>query len=279
MIATLNRLTITREWLAGLLSISLVFAPFGCEISGGTLLPGGGDDDDPLGLTSRGLFVNENVSDELLLAGRGAEGEYFVYGSRSASGALGEIDSVVVVDSNGAESFLAFESGRPVRAQGPDGSFVAISYESVSLDHLAAQVSLFDAASGETQAFEIDVNPLAVAADVASQVEELTGLDLPVVDPDAALQKTLHHQDVRVTFFSPLLLVAPFFVAIGLATVILGQIVIAVYALIAATLQSALLLALLPFFALAGLLDDTSVSIRPATLDEIFGVIPEPARF
>jgi len=76
-----------REWLVALLALALVIAPFGCQIQ--SIIDGGSDNTDGNGLDTQtaGLFLNEDTSDPLIVAGRNADGDaFYVYGTRTPAG-------------------------------------------------------------------------------------------------------------------------------------------------------------------------------------------------
>ncbi|MBI5864229.1 MAG: hypothetical protein HZB38_06955 [Planctomycetes bacterium] len=113
---------IVNEWLAGVLCVSLLLAPMGGCPQNGDNTGDGGDSS-----TSSGLFINQDSSGNVLMAARGQDGaEFFVFGSRGANGGLEEVDSILVRTASDEEAFVTFESGRPVHAQGPDGSYCHI---------------------------------------------------------------------------------------------------------------------------------------------------------
>jgi len=215
-----------------------------------------------------------------LVAGWNANGDaFFVFGTRADDGALEEIESILVRMADGEESFIAFESGRPVHVQGPDGSYVHITYEEVSPQRLAANVELYNAATAEKSAYTADIDLEQTAAEIAELVRAATGQELETtalvggeaVDKDG-------RQRVRITIFSPLYaaFVLPLLAAVGLMTIILGQVLVAVYVLVAATLELVLLAVFLPLFLMAEILSDVVFRVELVPLSLIFDFLPPP---
>jgi uncharacterized membrane protein len=266
--------TIGWEWFCALTCYSLLIAPFGCELTAGG--PGGGLLGGLGGALDTGLFINEDGDDPLLIAGRNADGDaFFVFGTRNDSGGLEEIESIVVRTAGGDESFMAFQSGRPVHVEGADGSYAHISYEEVSAERLTAHVELYDAATGQESAYTVDVDLEQTAQQIAALVADVTGQEL---DASALSTAKESRQRVRITIFSPLyaLLVMPIVAAVALTTVILGQVLVAVYALVAATVQLVLLAVFSPLFLLAEILSDTVWRVEIVPLSLIFDSLPTP---
>ena len=169
--------TIGREWFWMLTCYSLVIAPFGCQ-----LLSGRPDDGLGVGVgpaLETGLFINEDPDDPLLVAGQNAGGDaFFVFGTRDQSGDLEEIESISVRTADGEESFVVFESGRPVHIQGPDGSYLHISYEEISPERLSANVELYDANTTEKSTYTVDIDLEQTAAEIAELVRSVTGQEM-----------------------------------------------------------------------------------------------------
>src|ERR1044072_174852 len=106
-----------RDWFCGLTCLSLVLAPMaGCPRNGG----GGDDDDGGDPKSAPGLYINDDRNADAIVGAPAPDGAvFFVYGKRGAAGALTEVDSIAVSTADGKDAFVAFESGRPVHAQGP----------------------------------------------------------------------------------------------------------------------------------------------------------------
>jgi len=269
------------EWLCALLCFSLLVAPFGCQLQARLFEDladalGGGSD--------AGLFINSDHTSPLLAGGRNAAGDaFFVFGTRTPDGGIDEIESILVRESDGKESFVAFESGRPVHVQAPDGSYAHATYTDVSPERLAATVELFNAADGSRSTYDVEIDLQQAAEEVAAALRAATGRDVPVTEVDSA-GKASHPADkpgaaqVRITVLSPLFtgFVAPLLISVGLMTIMLGQIVIATYAAVAVALQAVVLAIFAPFFLIAELLSDAIVRIELTPLTLIFASLPPP---
>jgi len=274
-------LRVGREWLSGLLSVAVILAPFGCRLQSVDLGDGGLLDDLFGGSDSdAGLFLNQDETSPLLLAGRDEAGNvFYVFGTRDADGDLEEIEAVSVKTAGGEESFLAFESGRPTHVEGPNGSYAHATYTEVSAKRLAADVELYNAADDTKQQFPVEIDLEQTAQQVAAAVEQATGRSLETTEvADAGTGKSVSTSQVRVTIFSPLFtgIIAPFIISIGLATIILGQMVIALVALVAAALQAVVLVIFSPLFLLAEMLSDVVFRIELIPLTSLFISLPPP---
>lgn len=273
---------VLREWLAGLASLSLIVAPFGCQLTDGSSGGGGGGGgaaDDP---NRAGLFIGETSDGPLLLAARNAQGDaLFAYGTRDAAGYLREVDSIVIRTAAGEESFILFESGRPTRVQGPDGSFARIVYAEVSAQRLAGTVELFDAASGATESHAVDIDLTLSAAQVAEQVRAATGRMLETVALDdfataKALGAKADHELARITIFSPFFafFVAPFVAIVSTLTIIVGQIVTVLFAVVSTVVRALVLAVFAPVFLLTAILGGASVRVELLPLSTLFSTVP-----
>ncbi len=273
---------IAREWLAATLIFSLVILTPGCQfqLSGDGLGLDLGDVDTSIDPTRlNGLLLDDGSDDGAILAARGTLGSFFVYGTRDAAGGIERVDQILVIDSDGAESFLAFESGRPVHAEGPDGSYVHVVYDSVSSLQLVAQVQIYSVASDEVTRYTVEIDLAETAQAIADRVREVTGVELATTDVTAGvtLEKSGSDQ-TRVTIFSPLFsaIVLPFVALMNAMTVILGQILTALSAIVTAVVYSVLIVALSPFILVAELLSQSIVNIRVIPLIDVFGALPPP---
>jgi hypothetical protein len=270
-----------REWFCGLMCLSLVLAPMaGCPNNAGD--GGGGEGDGVDNKTATGLYINSDNNAEAIVGARGQDGAvFFVYGTRGPNGGLGQIDSIAVTTADSKNAFVAFESGRPVHAEGPDGSYVHISYSNVTALSLDASIALFDASTGGTTNYQTSIDLRQTAADVATLVQERTGLAItPVSVVDGGTiqtGKTLDRASVRITIL-PLyaIVVLPLAAAVYAMTVILGQVLYAVFAVVAQVVQVLLLIILSPIFLIAQIFSGAVIRVRPATLDEIFDSVPYP---
>lgn len=268
MRSTLRR--VAREWLIGLTCFSLVIAPMGCTV---TIPPLEEPSDDAL--PTQGMILNES-SGEVLLAGKSPSGgAYFVYGSRDGSGGIAEVDAILAQDADGKESYIVFESGRPTYVRGPDGSYANVTYTSLSMDRLAVSAEVYDAGANQKTVYEMDVNPLESLEEVAQLVADTTGQPIETPQVSDASAKTSTYA-TKITIFSPLftLLVAPFLVLWGFTTILLGQILAAIYAVVIFATKALLLTIFAPLYLIAALLDDTIINISLAPLTAVFAVLP-----
>lgn len=272
-----------REWIQfgrEVLTIGVVTAlalgPAGCQL--GALPPGGGG---PLPGDLKklnGLMINDSPADGLLMAARNAAGDaFFVYGTRTASGRLDEVEQILVRTADGAESFIAFESGRPVHAEGPAGDYLHIMYDEVSTERLAGELEIFSAADGTVETFPFDVDLQQAAEQIAERIEQLTGQEVALTTVEDGQLKTGPMQ-TRITVFSPLFaaVVLPFVLLIEVVTVIVGQVLELISAVATVAVYSVLLVALAPFFAISELLSGSVINIRVVPLFDAFTAIPPP---
>ncbi|MEW6253523.1 MAG: hypothetical protein AB1716_23005 [Planctomycetota bacterium] len=268
-----------REWLVALCSYALVVAPFGCQIEGALIdgSGGGGDDTGP-GLTSVGLFVNTDLTSPVIAGGRNAAGDtFFVYGGRSAEGRIARLDSILVRTAAGAESFIRFEAGRPVRLQGADGANLQITYQEVSATRLLAQATAFDASGAQVAAQTIDINLQRTAEQVAQMVQSVTGRTLVVPDEgdvDAAKLlngKTDARQQGRfIALTVAVALVVLSRVLIGTS----GQVLNTLFEGLAASVATLLLAIYSPVFLFAALLAEVVSNVFSTPLLRVFVYLP-----
>lgn len=270
--------SIAREWLAALACYSLLIAPFGCQLVGGGPdlgdVPGVGPD--------AGLFIHDDFSDPLLVAGRNDDGDaFFVYGTRNSDGGLEEVEAIVVEQAGGERSFIAFESGRPVHVEGPNGSFVHITYTEVSAERLVARVEFFNAVDEVTQTFPVEIDLRAVLQAIVSQVERVTGRELPITQVEEDITgggKIRHAEQVRVTVFSPLfaIFVVPVVAIVALTQLILGQVLLAIVDGLTLAVRNVLFHALAPLFIVAALLNVSITRVQLVGIGTIFESVPPP---
>ena len=267
--------TVGREWFWILTCFALVVSPFGCQLRDGSIIDIFAGD----GSFEQGLFINDGDNGPLIVAGQTADGAaFFVYGTRNEDGGLDEVESIVVRGSDGTESFITFESGRPVHVQGTGGSYAHIRYEQVSSARLTAAVELYDAETGATEQYDVDVDLDQLATQVADLVRNATGLELAATSVvDGTLMSKDTNQRVRITILSPmfLLFVVPLVAVVGLTSVILGQVLAAVHAIVVATVRATLLAVFAPLFLLAGILAQVTVRVYLTPLSEIFDALPD----
>lgn len=265
---------LAREWLVTLLALALVIAPFGCQIQ--SIIDGGSDntDGDSLDTHTAGMFLNEDTSDPLMVAGRNAAGDaFYVYGTRAVGGAVGEVESILIRTAAGQEALIVFELGRPVYLEGPDGSYARITYNEVSLQRLQATVVVYDAVTQTTETAEAEVDLQKTATEVAALVESVTGrtLELPTAPADTA--------KLSQRALGPLLqvlLVVPMLALSQLMIVIMGQMMTAVFAAVTVAFQAAVVAAFWPLFMFAALLGEVTVRVESVPLLDIFIELPPP---
>ncbi len=279
---TTNRAAVRQlrnDWLAGLLCVSLIVGPMGgC--------PNGPDLGDLLGVgENAGLFVNNDFSNPLLMAGRNDPGDgFFVYGTRDGDGNLEEIEAIVVRQTNGDESFITFESGRPRRAQGPRGSFVDITYTEVSTQRLAATVEFYNADDDVSDSFPVEIDLQAALQTIVSTVQDITGQALPITEVEedgSGGGKIRAVEQTRVTVFSPLFVafVLPIVALVAFTQLVLGQILIAIQALIVTAVQGILFNVFAPLFIVAELLNVSITRVQVAGIGTIFDTVPDRPEF
>ncbi len=262
-----------REWLVGLLSYALVVAPFGCEFQL-DLLGGDGTGDSDLTTSSAGFFLNQDTSDALLAAGRNAAGDaFFVYGTHTASGGIGEVESILIQTAAGASSFIMFESGRPVHLEDPNGNYVHIKYDEISTARLAVTADVHDAAAGTTETQSVEVDLTLAAAQVAQAVSELTGqtLEVPAVSADAS---KVQHRALGGLLYT--ILVLPMVLLTEMMILIMGQVMQAIFLAVTVALQAVVLAAFAPLFLFAALFNDVAVTVELVPLLDIFIELPSP---
>jgi hypothetical protein len=189
-----------------------------------------------------------------------------------------------------------------VHARGPDGSYVHVTYSEISTERLRATAELYNAATGEKLTYPVEIDLRQTATQVAELVLSITGRELEVLTEDqarasaggtarqldAAAGETGHLtcpaeklsglERVRITIFSPLfgIFVLPLVALVMLTTVILGQVLVAMYAVVAVAVQAVLLVVFAPLFLIGELLGRAIVRIELVPLGAIFAYIPPP---
>lgn len=265
---------LVREWLVTLLALSLVIAPFGCQLQ--SIFDGGADNTggNTLDTHTAGMFLNEDTRDPLMVAGRNAAGDaFYVYGTRAVGGAVGEVESILIRTAAGQQALIVFELGRPVYLEGPDGSYARITYNEVSLQRLQATVVVYDAVTQTTETAEAEVDLQKSAAEVAALVESVTGrtLEIPTAPADTA--------KLSQRALGPLLqvlLVVPILALSHLMIVIMGQLMTAVFAAVTVAFQAAVVAAFWPLFVFAALLGEVTIRVESVPLLDIFIELPPP---
>ncbi len=256
-----------REWLVAACAYALLVAPLGCQ-----LLTQNPDDGTPT-TTTACTFINADPTSGVLVAGRNAAGDnFFVYGQRDTAGTP-DISAIVVQPQSGQQSFMLFKHGRPVYAQGPDGSYLHIQYSEVTATRLAATVTVHDAATGQETAGSATIDLEAAAKQIAEQVKEITGRTLTVPEqPDLSTGKT---SDRAVSSLLISLSIVPLVLFTQSLVVMMGQIMTEVFAAVEAVVQAVVLAACTPLFLFTGLLGETTVRIDWVPLFTVFVEIPD----
>jgi hypothetical protein len=267
---------IGREWLIALLSYALVVAPFGCQFQAEMLAPDNAAQ--APGFDSAGMFINEDLASDLMVAGRDASGAaFFVYGTRLADGGIGEVDAVLVRGAAGAESFLTFEQGRPVHAEGPDGSYLQIEYTDVAPLRLAARVTVFDAGRGDAIVQTVEIDLTQTVEQAAATLAQVTGERVPTptakgvqVAADSGAKADARALGPVVTLLAALAVVA-----VGSVTVLtLGQVAGGLADVLGAAFTATMLIALSPVILLTKLIENLRGRAQAAPLIEIFIELP-----
>jgi len=278
-----------REWLVALLSYSLLVAPFGCQFQalldniGGSVL-GGAD------TSATGLFFNDDPNSSVLVAARTAAGDaFFVYGTRSASGGLEDtrVESILVQTADGRHAFMTFEQGRPVHLEGPDGSYIHITYDEVSADRLDATIIAYDASSGQQMTGHVSVDVQQVRKNLqqfaqqgAEQLSALLGQTVQV--PAATTLTTAKTQERAVSPILAALVVLPLTVLVQFCFYIVGETLTALRDALAASLQASfeatVRAACFPLIVFSSALQETSWQVRIVPLFRVFVQIPDPPR-
>ena len=262
-----TRRRLAREWLVALSAYALLVAPFGCQLHSDLA-----DGNTELDYDSVGLFINSDTTSNLILAGRGADGnEFFVYGTRLADGTLDEISSFLVRTAAGETSSIIFDDGWPVYAEGPDGSYVAVTYEQLTSTRLVGTATIYDAARDVTETYDIDLNLQLSSTAVAEAIEAATGQKLSVPSTGKLLNSA---QIISIDDAIYAVFVTPVIFMAHLSIVVMGQVMTAVYSSLSAVMQVAILGALTPVFLIASILDEVLLRVEYTPLIEIFIELP-----
>jgi hypothetical protein len=278
-----------REWLVALLSYGLLVAPFGCQFqalldnSGGSTL-GGAD------TSATGLFLNDDANSPVLVAARTAAGDaFFVYGTRGSSGGVDgtRVESVLVQTADGRRAFMTFEQGRPVHLEGPDGSYIHVTYEEVSADRLDATITAYDANTGQQMTGQVSVDLQQVRENLqqfaqqgAEQLSRLLGQTVQV--PAATTLTSGKMQERAVSAILAALVVLPLTVLVQFCFYIVGETLTALRNALAASLQASfeatVRAACFPLIVFSNALQETSWQVRVVPLFRVFVQIPDPPR-
>lgn len=268
-----------RDWLSAMVCFSILMSPsIGCgttELNLGDL--GNIDLSGLLGSTNSGLFIEESsATSGLLAAAKNSGGDsFFVYGTRNSAGQLQEVESILVEEDGGGESFVTFESGRPVHAQGANGSYAHAAYTGVTSTSLAGVVEVFNAADDSKQSLDFSVDLQQGLDDLAQQIEDATGQSLSfssIIDNSTVETRKAMQRGLTITVL-PLygLFVIPMVAAMGLMMLVFTQLMLAMMVVIAKTLVVAIFR---PMFVIGSLLGDVLLRIRIVPLLTIFSILP-----
>lgn len=170
--------TIAGQWVTGVTLVAFFIA--GCEGLNITLPPVDGDDK-----TGElfGVIVNSDPSTDLLGGVRMRSGEaVYAFGTFQPDGTVGEVTSAVYQNAAGQVARLFFESGRPVRAVGFDGTELIITYTTVTAQRLVGTAT-YTPAGGTPVSVSFDVDLQKMASEVAAQVQSLFGLAISTAAP------------------------------------------------------------------------------------------------
>lgn len=274
--------TCVREWFCASVCFSLLIAPFGCQLTTNIPLDDAGGSNDSADASNIGLFVNQDIRTPALGAARAASGDQvFVFGTRDASGNPQEIESILGKPASGGETYVNFESGRPVYARALDGSYADVTYRTLSLTNIAADIVIFNASDGSKSSYSVNIDLQQTAAQVASLIEQHTGIEIPEVSiADAATSKPgapkTAANRVTITVFSPLfsLFVVPLVATVGFMTVVLGQALLTVYTVLVVAVQTVAIALLFPIYLIAAILTGTIQHIELVPLTDLFGALP-----
>lgn len=273
-------LSIGREWLAGLSALAFFVAPMGgCPSSGNN--GGDGDAKDVLTNKSTGFFINDDDSSNLLVAGRNDDGNgFFVYGTRNARGRIGEIESISLRTGSGEVSFLTFESGRPVHAEAPDGSYAHVSYNEVTSSRVTGEVEIFNAGDGSVTPLPFELDLQEAIDDVVQEVRDATGVDLRIVEvvgDDKIETRKAFDRSLEITII-PLYaaFVIPCATLIYTTTIILGQLLTALVATLVIAVQNIIIAIFTPFIVLAEIMSEVVRFVYIVPVITIFDAIPAP---
>lgn len=271
-----SRTQLAREWFCGLTCLSIILAPMaGCPRNASS------DDDGDDSKSAPGLYINKDNSADAIVGARAADGGvFFVFGARGSNGGLARVDSMAVTTPDGEDAFVSFESGRPVHAQGPDGSYLHITYSNVTPTALDADIALFDASTKTTTSYQASIDLEQTITEIAALVQQRTGLDITpvsVIDSTTVQTGKTDSRSLSIVML-PLIaiVVIPLAAAIFGMSSILGQVLNAVFSVVAAAIQVVLLVILSPIFLIAEIFSGAVVSVRFLTLDEIFDFVPYP---
>jgi len=234
---------------------------------------------DGLGDTGAALFINDDLGSPLLLAAENEDGlSFFVYGTRNAAGDLEEIESIVVREASGAESFVSFVSGRPTHAEAANGSYVHVTYTEVSSQRLSAEIELYNAEDGSQEFYSADIDLQQTADQIAQLVEQVTGraVQTTAVEGDDIVVKSNSRSQSRVAIVSPIfaIFVLPLVGIVSTMTIILGQVLQVLVLTVVTAIQNIVIGIFTPFFLISELLSASVFNVQSGAVAAIVPIIP-----
>lgn len=233
---------------------------------------------------SIGFFVNSDLESDLLVAGRGPSGdEFFLFGPRAPDGSPTGIETILVRQFNGDESFINFENGYPVYVQGADGSSASVDYIEQSQFSILANVTVRDANTRDVDVIPVSFDGLQTAQQIAAQVERATDLNVEVPStpqaPSGTGKPVIREQGRLVTSLFLFAFVLLAVNVVNFNTAILGQVLLDTLDGVAAVLQITVLAIFAPFFLIGELLSGSLNRVEFTPLIDIVVEVPsEPRR-
>ena len=245
-----------------------------------------GDSSRPLDENSVGFFINNDTDSDLLIAGRGlGKDEFFVFGTRQGTGYPDQVQSILVRTASGQESFINFDDGWPVYAEGPDGSFARIRYVVRTQAEIVANVTIHDGTTEEEEIVPVSFNGFQTAQQVANRILQLTRrtVEIPRVPTsntfsprgelsglqgDDRASRVLIGSVLFSAFVVTLIPVIEFTVAI------LGQVLTNIWDAAVSVVQQTIAIIFTPLFLIGGIIDDSLSRIEFTPLLDIIIEIP-----
>ncbi len=175
-----------RSWLRRA-ALGLMVLPFvGCQLvtdpngnGNGNSNSGGGNGNandnssgSPIDRDTVGYFINNQVRDKLLIAGRAASGdEFFVFGTRTAQNFPERVEYLLVINKDGQNAFIEFDDdGWPVFARGFDRSFVEVDYLIKTQAEIVANLDIRDETNDLQEVVPVTFNGRRTARQVSDAV-------------------------------------------------------------------------------------------------------------
>ncbi|MGE3182893.1 MAG: hypothetical protein AB7N71_14775 [Phycisphaerae bacterium] len=282
-----------RQWMVALSAYALFAAPLLIHTGCGTVnlddilgnvnanSNGNGNNNGGSGLStsSVGYFINNDFNSPILVGGRAqSRDEFFIYGTRNEDGSPASFDAIEVRTASGGRAFMTFDEGWPEYAEGPDGSFMRVTYITRSQFEIVANVTIFNAQTGASEALPVAFDGFQTAEQVAALIERETGInvDIPVA-PTASPR--FDKDDGRAISIKPGTLLFTAFVisiigVINFTVGIGGQIFTQALEIATATIQQALLIIFSPILLIGTLVGGTIDRVEFTPLLEVFVRLP-----